>query len=120
MESWNPSITGDQVAREFAARELPFLVDWVKWVNPFPAHITASYKPLQLKLAHDIGLSIPETIISNSFNHVCQEVTKYRESIYKQLSGFRFPPDQFIFTNKINNAAERKRVSEDAHLYFRS
>jgi hypothetical protein len=111
MESWNPSIAADQVAREFAAREwtstlfsLPFLVDWVKWVNPFPAHITASYKPLQLKLAHDIGLSIPETIISNSFNHVCREVTNHRESIYKQLSGFRFPPDQFIFTNKISNA----------------
>ena len=111
MEFWNPSITGDQVAREFAAREwtstlfsLPFLVNWVKWVNPSPAHIIASYKPLQLKLARDVGFSIPETIISNSFNHVCQELAKYRESVYKQLSGFRFPPDQFIFTNKINNA----------------
>src|SRR5581483_6573908 len=59
------------------------------WVNPLDAQRTASFKPLQLHIAREVGLSVPPTLISNEpeavrafFFEVCHE-----QMIYKTLHG---------------------------------
>jgi glutathione synthase/RimK-type ligase-like ATP-grasp enzyme len=49
-----------------------FYTDNTFWVNPLESYAKSGLKPVQLKAAKNVGLSIPETIISNNPNEIVQ------------------------------------------------
>lgn len=59
---------------------LPYISVNVKWVNPIVSTELAERKPKQLQIAHECGLLIPETIISNSQKDI-MEFCSYRNRI---------------------------------------
>ncbi|WP_052890169.1 MvdC/MvdD family ATP grasp protein [Thermogemmatispora carboxidivorans] len=95
------------------------------WVNSLDAQRRASFKPLQLKLAQEVGLRVPATLITNDpgavrsfFFEVCQE-----QMIYKTLHGNFLPGggDRYhlIFTSRVGRErlAELEQVRLTAHLF---
>lgn len=85
-----------------ALKALPTFLTHAKWVNPLTNHELTSYKPRQLKLAIEVGLSIPETVISNCIEDVAELFLRHASVIYKSLSSFVIPPDHIIYTTKIS------------------
>lgn len=49
-----------------------FYDDNTFWVNPLESYAKSGLKPVQLKTAKNVGLAIPETIISNNPNDIIQ------------------------------------------------
>nr|BBH92981.1 ATP-grasp ribosomal peptide maturase [Thermogemmatispora argillosa] len=95
------------------------------WVNSLDAQRRASFKPLQLKVAQEVGLRTPPTLITNDptavrsfFFEVCQE-----QMIYKTLHGNFLPGggDRYhlIFTSRVGRErlAELEQVRLTAHLF---
>ena len=74
----------------------------IPWVNPSPQDRLTALKPYQLKLALELGFTIPETIFSNSSTEVRSFVREGKKFIYKQISNFMFPPSDYVFTNEIS------------------
>lgn len=62
------------------------------WVNPIVNDRVAHYKPLQLKLAKQIGFEIPRTLITNDPNEVLPFFNACGgEMIYKMLTNYTRP-----------------------------
>ena len=58
------------------------------WVNRKEAALRANYKLLQLKIASEVGMTIPVTLCSNDHQEIVEFFTKYQHQgvIYKPLS----------------------------------
>jgi glutathione synthase/RimK-type ligase-like ATP-grasp enzyme len=87
------------------------------WVNPLDANRTASFKPLQLQLATEIGLRIPKTIMSNDAEAILAFATSCSsELIYKPFTFHaRQKEDGFyksIYTTKISHDLLKARKEE--------
>ena len=109
LKIWTPSQTEDEIAAEFATMEwngvifaLQQYLNEIPWVNPSPQDRLTALKPYQLKLALELGFTIPETIFSNSSTEVRSFVREGKKFIYKQISNFMFPPSDYVFTNEIS------------------
>lgn len=74
------------------------------WVNPVDCGRRAESKPLQLTLARECGLAIPETLISNDPSRVRQFLDRHEQCIFKPLRGHRW------------QAGERERVLYTARV----
>jgi glutathione synthase/RimK-type ligase-like ATP-grasp enzyme len=71
-----------------------------KWINKVGCNHRVTNKAYQLKLAQEVGLSIPQTVISNDFNEVLNLFQLNNRVIYKTLSSF-FTVTHMIYTNEI-------------------
>src|SRR3990167_1892763 len=77
--------------KPFALKEAAQLFDTVWrvtnqeswWVNYHENARKSNCKLLQLKLAKEAGLTIPETLMSNDVSEICQFIKKYKKVIYK-------------------------------------
>lgn len=79
-------------------QSLDIFLEASKWINPMLNNQRAANKPLQLKLAHDLGLKIPITMITNDAKKALQ---LFNDRVaYKTLSSF-FTADYAIYTNEI-------------------
>ena len=93
-----------------ALEALEFFTPKARWVNPRIASLQARNKPTQLLLAHELGFTIPTTLISNEASSVAKFIkTNEDKHIYKVLTWYFEPPDQMIFTS----AVEADQVSSD-------
>ena len=78
------------------------------WVNRKEASIRSNYKLLQLKLAGDVGLTIPTTLCSNHKHEIREFYNRFKEIgiIYKPLT-FQFWDEgdclKICYTAKIDN-----------------
>lgn len=70
------------------------------WINPIWNSQRASCKSYQLKLASELGLRIPETLITNDARQVAKLFNNKRV-VYKTLNSF-FTAKEAIFTNEIS------------------
>jgi glutathione synthase/RimK-type ligase-like ATP-grasp enzyme len=91
-----PPALHDPVHRDFARQEAvtAFRGFWQAsqafWVNSIPHEETASHKPWQLHLARQLGLTVPETLITNSPEEARQFWQQYPgEVIYKAFRASR-------------------------------
>ena len=95
------------------------------WVNAFEAQRAAGFKPLQLKMAQEVGLSTPPTIITNDpdavrvfWDRECQG-----KMIYKTLHGGAFfgggRDYHLIYTSRVfhEHLEQLPRVRQTAHLF---
>ncbi len=70
-----------------------------KWVNPIYTSYRVANKGYQLKLAREVGLSIPETFITNN-SHEVMHLFNGKRVIYKTLSSY-FTEKQAIYSSEI-------------------
>lgn len=90
---WDMVFPFDDARAAFAAQELGehlnsslALIDGVNWVNPRSARARADHKLVQLLVAREVGLLIPETLLSNSPGRVMEfSSLSGDELIYKTL-----------------------------------
>lgn len=70
-----------------------------QWINPFSSYDKANSKILQLKEAANIGMSIPETLISNNRNAIEDFINKNQpiETIYKTFNPLFWKEEDDIF-----------------------
>lgn len=79
----------------FAKRDLdvfgrslwPLLSNMARWVNSYDAQVRSTSKMLQLKVARDLGISIPNTIMTNDPLRILSFIKSNRRTIYKPFSG---------------------------------
>jgi glutathione synthase/RimK-type ligase-like ATP-grasp enzyme len=75
------------------------------WVNRREADLRARNKPIQLRIAHEVGFAIPPTVISNDPSSVARFLTAGEdEHVYKVLTWYFEPPDRIIFTSIVEAA----------------
>jgi hypothetical protein len=79
-------------------QSLDIFLEKSKWVNPILSSQQASNKPFQLKLAHEMGLKIPSTVITNDATKALELFNQ--RVIYKTLSSF-CTSSQAIYTNEL-------------------
>lgn len=58
-----------------------------RWINPWQAYQFHQEKPLQLRLAKQLGVTIPATLVSNDPQQVTEFVRAYDKVIFKPVSG---------------------------------
>jgi glutathione synthase/RimK-type ligase-like ATP-grasp enzyme len=75
------------------------------WVNRREADLRARNKPVQLRIAQEVGFAIPPTVISNDPYSVASFLTAGEdEHVYKVLTWYFEPPDRIIFTSLVEAA----------------
>jgi hypothetical protein len=83
-----------------------------KWVNPILFNQKASNKAIQLKVASELGLKIPDTMITNDVTQALS-LFKHDRVIYKTLSYF-LSSKEAIYTNEIDQDQMLKAEQEIA------
>ena len=81
------------------------LLDSIRWVNPIPAGLAAESKLRQLRLATEVGLSIPPTVVGNDPARIRDLFTRLDGNMITKLLG---PLSQtmdasgdFVYTNRV-------------------
>lgn len=59
----------------------------IRWINSWQAYQFHKEKPLQLKLAKQLGVAIPKTLISNDPEAIVEFVKSYEKVIFKPVYG---------------------------------
>jgi len=97
-------------------RSFPGFFPRAKWVNDFWQMQKFSIKANQIWTAEKVGLSVPETLITNDVSAVKELATRHSEIIVKPLAynGFAIGEAQFgCFTNVISSVDVEKLQNED-------
>jgi len=99
-----------QFARDFADKEwgmvlrsLRSYLSHARWLNPMAGAQLLNCKPYQLRLAQQVGLTVPKTCITNNpvaVEKIFDEVHHGRV-IFKTMSPLFVPPDNVVFTTEI-------------------
>jgi len=98
------------IAKEFAFKEwekvirsLESYLSHARWLNPLAVSELADCKPYQLRLAQEVGLTVPSTTITN--NPVAVEKLFDRVEngrvIFKTMEKCFIPPDIMLYTTEI-------------------
>jgi ATP-grasp ribosomal peptide maturase len=93
------------------------------WVNDPMAAVRAEYKPVQLAAATDVGLHIPETLITSDPQGAYEWATDLgRPIIYKPLSGVWHADEgqlRVLYTSTVQDPHELldQRISLTSHLF---
>jgi hypothetical protein len=59
----------------------------IHWVNPLQAHQLHREKPLQLSKLHQLGVSLPDTIVTNDPTSVQEFVDQHSKTTFKPIYG---------------------------------
>lgn len=113
---WKPAVlSADEdlqglIAKDFALKEwksvirslASYLPD-ARWLNPLATSELLNCKPYQLRLAQQVGLTVPQTIITNNPTAVGKlfEQVDHGRVIFKSLTPLFLPPDKLLYTTEI-------------------
>lgn len=113
---WKPSVlSADEdlqglIAKDFALKEwksvirsLESYLPDARWLNPMAASELLNCKPHQLRLAQQVGLTVPQTIITNNPSAVGKlfEQVDHGRVIFKSLTPLFVPPNKLLYTTEI-------------------
>ncbi len=99
-----PPAMADPVARQFALAETQTVFQGLyqsldaRWMNPPSLDIVAGHKPYQLRVAQDVGLEIPPTLITNDPEAAREFWRSHAPVIHKQFVAL---PDSWRETRRI-------------------
>lgn len=113
---WKPAVlSADEdlqglIAKDFALKEwksvirslASFLPD-ARWLNPLATSELLNCKPHQLRLAQQVGLTVPQTTITNNPIAVGKlfEQVAHGPVIFKSLTPLFVPPNKLLYTTEI-------------------
>lgn len=113
---WKPAVlSADEdlqglIAKDFALKEwksvirsLASYLPRARWLNPLAASELMNCKPHQLRLAQQVGLTVPQTTITNNPAAVGKlfEQVDHGGVIFKSLTPLFVPPDKLLYTTEI-------------------
>ena len=113
---WKPAVvSADEdlqglIAKDFALKEwksvicsLASYLPQARWLNPLAASELLNSKPHQLRLAQQVGLTVPQTSITNNPTAVGKlfEQVNHGRVIFKSLTPLFVPPDKLLYTTEI-------------------
>ena len=84
-------------------RSLPSYLSHARWLNPLASSELLNCKPHQLRLAQQVGLTVPRTTITNNpaaVEKIFDDVDNGRV-IFKSLTPLFLPPDRLLYTTEI-------------------
>lgn len=87
-------------------RSLASYLSHARWLNPLAALELLDCKPYQLRLAQQVGLTVPRTTISNNpaaVERIFNEVDHGRV-VFKSLTPLFLPTDDVLFTTEITRS----------------
>ncbi len=91
-----------------------------RWLN-HPSDIArAEYKPVQLQTARAVGLTVPDTLVTNDADAAHRFAEEHGEVVYKPLSAAGVSEDsqyRLIYANRIGSDDITNTVSATAHLF---
>lgn len=102
-------------------RALPKLMPEIRWINDPEIQERFSQKLRQLSLARDVGLRIPDTIVTNSHIAAAGIFSKHSRAIYKVVSWYFHVPEllsdtslaQTVYTTEV---AEQQLLDEETSI----
>lgn len=113
---WKPGVLSAEedlqslIAKDFALKEwktvirsLTSYLSHARWLNPLAVSELLNCKPHQLRLAQQVGLTVPRTTITNSaaaVGKLFDEVDQGRV-IFKSLTPLFLPPNKLLYTTEI-------------------
>ena len=113
---WKPAVLSANedlqglIAKDFAMKEwksvirslASYLPD-ARWLNPLATSELLNCKPYQLRLAQQVGLTVPQTIITNNPTAVGKlfEEVDHGRVIFKSMTPLFVPPDKLLYTTEI-------------------
>ena len=103
-------------------RSLESYLSHARWVNPLDAMHMANCKPHQLRLAQEVGLTVPKTAITNNpaaVEKLFDDADNGRV-IFKTLNRLFIDPDTMVYTTEIRNefpSASRDRITRCPAIY---
>jgi len=116
---WGPELPSKDddlqglIAKDFARKEwksvirsLASYLSHARWLNPLAALELLDCKPYQLRLAQQVGLTVPRTTISNNpaaVERIFNEVDHGRV-VFKSLTPLFLPTDDVLFTTEITRS----------------
>ena len=89
--------------------------DSARWINPLPALHRSRIKMQQLQLAQKIGLTIPDTLITNDADKALEFFRKYDEICTKSLDEPNFTLDGHIFPMFTRLISDEKELLQNAN-----
>ena len=109
-------IIANFVSKEWMSvlRSLSMYLSHARWINPLTPQVDLlNCKPSQLRLAQQVGLTVPKTTITNNPPAVEKLFSKVENGrvVFKSLTGLFVPPDIGLFTTEITK--EFPSVSQD-------
>ena len=103
-------------------RLLESYLSHARWVNPLDAMQMANCKPHQLRLAQEVGLTVPKTAITNNpaaVEKLFDDADNGRV-IFKTLNRLFIDPDTMVYTTEIRKefpSASRDRITRCPAIY---
>jgi len=97
-------------------RSFPGFFPRAKWINEYWQMQKYSIKASQMPIAEAIGLSVPETVITNRLSVVKDLAARHKQIIVKPIAYSGFAVDEFQFgcyTNVLETADLEKLADED-------
>ena len=103
-------------------RSLASYLFHARWVNPFASLELLHCKPYQLKLAQEVGLSVPRTTITNNPGDVEKffDEVDHGRAVFKSLTPLFLPPDKLLYTTEIARefpSQHSKRILQCPAIY---
>jgi ATP-grasp ribosomal peptide maturase len=91
-----------------------------RWLN-HPCDIArAEYKPLQLQNARAVGLTVPDTLITNDADEARRFAKEYGQVVYKPLSAVGVSEEdeyRLVYANQVSADDITDTVAATAHLF---
>jgi ATP-grasp ribosomal peptide maturase len=91
-----------------------------RWLNHPCGIARAEYKPLQLRYARTVGLTVPRTLITNDPHEARKFAKEYDVVVYKPLSSvgvYEQGQYRIVFANRVNADDITDTVSTTTHLF---
>ena len=109
---WKPPLTPDVLSLDYKEQEF-LRNEWTHFLSPLETFLRHAYwinsreathrwsnKITQLQAAQKLGLSIPETLVTNSPDRVSGFIAQHDTVIYKPLT-YYIDQDKVLYTNRI-------------------
>ena len=91
-----------------------FLGKDIFWVNPLESFSRSALKPEQLRIAADVGFTIPKTLISNNPVDILNFVSNNKkESIIKPFSNITWERDSKVHSYLPTTSISKKQIEEN-------
>ena len=100
-------------------RSLVSYLPHARWLNPLTGSRLSNSKPYQLRLAQEVGLTVPSTTITNNPEAV-EKVFDHGRVILKTVSALRVSLDNLVFTTEITKefpSQSKKSIAQCPAIY---
>ena len=90
-----------------------------RWINPWQAYQFHQEKPLQLRLAKQLGVTIPATLVSNDPQQITEFVEAHDRVIFKPVSGgsyARYVTQEHLKPERLNAALKVSPVTLQEYI----